>query len=325
MDIKKENILEIKNLSVNFYLYKKCVKAVQNLNLTVQKGEIFGLVGETGSGKSVTALSILRLISMPPGKIESGEILFKGSNLLKKNKTEMHRIRGKDISIIFQDPMTTLNPVFTIGDQIKTIIRVHQKVSKNEAVKKAMEVFRMVGLSDPAEILKKYPNELSGGMNQRVMIAMALSCNPSLLIADEPTTALDVTIQMQILHLIKNLRKKIDTSIILITHDLGIVSKMCEKVAVLYAGRIVEIGEVRSVFKNPKHPYTRGLLEAIPKLTISKKKLKAIQGSVPDMSKPFQGCMFSQRCPFVKEICRLENPKQIEFEKGHFVSCHLFC
>jgi ABC-type dipeptide/oligopeptide/nickel transport system ATPase component len=283
------NLLTIQNLSVRFYTYKSVVQAIGGLNLQIQKGETFGLVGESGCGKSVTAMSILRLIPIPPGKISAGQIWFEGENLLTKSENEMRRIRGKTISMIFQDPMTSLNPVFSVGDQIVTVIRIHQDVKRSEAIDRAVEMLITVGLSDPATLLKKYPHELSGGMAQRVMIAMALACRPSLLIADEPTTALDVTIQAQILSLMKRLKEDVNTSILLITHDLGVVAKMCQKVAVMYAGHVVEHGHLRHIYKNPKHPYTLGLLAATPKIGQTKKVHQSI-----------------------------------EVEPGHFVSCNLY-
>jgi len=318
------NLLEIRNLTVKFFTYKSVVQAIRGLNLQIQKGETLGLVGESGCGKSVTAMSILRLIPIPPGNISSGEIWFEGENLLTKSEDEMRRIRGKTISMIFQDPMTSLNPVFSVGDQIETVIRIHQKVKRSKALDRAIEMFTMVGLSDPAALLKKYPHELSGGMSQRVMIAMALSCRPRLLIADEPTTALDVTIQAQILTLMKQLKEEVNTSILLITHDLGVVAKICQKVAVMYAGDIVEYGQLRHIYKNPKHPYTKGLLAATPKIGSNKKRLETIEGSVPDLADPPQGCLFYPRCPFRKKECTIEVSKNVEVEPDHFVSCNLY-
>jgi len=318
------NLLEIKNLTVKFFTYKSVVQAIGGLNLQIQKGETLGLVGESGCGKSVTAMSILRLIPIPPGKISAGEIWFEGENLLTKSEDEMRRIRGKTISMIFQDPMTSLNPVFSVGDQIETVIRIHQDVRRSEAIDRAVEMLTTVGLSDPATLLKKYPHELSGGMAQRVMIAMALACRPSLLIADEPTTALDVTIQAQILSLMKKLKEDINTSILLITHDLGVVAKMCQKVAVMYAGQVVEHGHLQHIYKNPKHPYTQGLLAATPKIGKTKNRLETIEGNVPDLSDPPEGCFFHPRCLFRKNDCTLDVSRNIEIEKDHFVSCNLY-
>ena len=316
-------LLDIKDLIINFSVYKSVVKALQGVSLTMHKGETLGIVGESGCGKSVTASSILQLIPCPPGKIVSGEIWFEGKNILAQSENEMRNIRGKTISMIFQDPMTALNPVFTVGDQIVTVIRFHQQVGKKEARARAVDMLSLVGLSDPAATLKKYPREMSGGMSQRVMIAMALSCRPSLLIADEPTTALDVTVQAQILDLMKSLKKEIDTSILLITHDLGVIAKMCENVAVMYAGRIVEYGSLRHIFKNPGHPYTQGLLSSTLKLGEKKDRLEIIEGNVPNLSQLPPGCLFNPRCAQTKSICRHEIPNTVEIEKGHVVTCHL--
>ena len=318
------NLLEIKNLTVKFFTYKSVVQAIEGLNLQIQKGETLGLVGESGCGKSVTAMSILRLIPIPPGKISSGQIWFEGEDLLTKSEDEMRRIRGKTISMIFQDPMTSLNPVFSVGDQIETVIRIHQGVKRSEAIDRAVGMFTTVGLSDPAALLKKYPHELSGGMSQRVMIAMALACRPSLLIADEPTTALDVTIQAQILSLMKKLKEDINTSILLITHDLGVVAKMCQKVAVMYAGNVVEYGQLEHIYRNPRHPYTQGLLAATPKVGKTKNRLETIEGNVPDLSDPPEGCLFHPRCEFRTKECTLGVHQNVEVEPGHFVSCNLY-
>ncbi|MEK6195079.1 MAG: ABC transporter ATP-binding protein [Deltaproteobacteria bacterium] len=316
-------LLDIKDLIIHFSVYKSVVKALQGISLTMHKGETLGIVGESGCGKSVTASSILQLIPCPPGKIVSGEIWFEGENILAKSDDEMRKIRGKTISMIFQDPMTALNPVFTVGDQIVTVIRFHQHVGKKEARARAIDMLNLVGLSEPAATLKKYPHEMSGGMSQRVMIAMALSCRPSLLIADEPTTALDVTVQAQILDLMKDLKKEIDTSIMLITHDLGVIAKMCENVAVMYAGRIVEYGSLRHIFKNPGHPYTQGLLSSTLKLGEKKDRLEIIEGNVPDLSQLPPGCLFNPRCAQAKAICRRDIPGTVEIEKGHVMTCHL--
>ena len=321
---ENNNLLEVKNLTVNFHTYKSVVQAVKGLNLTLKKGETLGLVGESGCGKSVTSMSIMRLIPIPPGEISSGEILFQGEDLCVKTEDQMRRIRGKTISMIFQDPMTSLNPVFSVGTQITTVIRIHQNLTRTEALSRAVEMLRQVGLSDPGKLLKKYPHELSGGMSQRVMIAMALSCQPHLLIADEPTTALDVTIQAQILALMKELKDNIDTSILLITHDLGVVAKMCQKVAVMYAGQIVEFGLLRHIYKNPKHPYTQGLLAATPKIGKIKGRLETIEGNVPDLSNPPQGCLFHPRCQYRKSECTHSVSRDIEIEEGHTVSCNLY-
>ena len=318
------NLLEIKNLTVNFSIYKSVVQAIRGLNLQIRRGETLGLVGESGCGKSVTSMSILRLIPIPPGNISSGEIWFEGENLLTKSEDEMRRIRGKTISMIFQDPMTSLNPVFSVGDQIITVIRIHQGVKRSEAIGRARDMFTMVGLSDPATLLKKYPHELSGGMSQRVMIAMALSCRPSLLIADEPTTALDVTIQAQILELIESLKEKIRMSVIMITHDLGVIAETAQKVSVMYAGHVVEEAPVKDLFHAPLHPYTIGLLESLPRMDQKKgaqKRLRAIRGMVPDLLQMPAGCPFEPRCDWAKQRCREDLPKLRELKSGHWVSC----
>jgi len=318
------DFLQIEDLTINFHTYKSIVRVIEGFNLAMKKGETLGIVGESGCGKSVTALSIMGLVPSPPGEISSGEIWFQGENLLKKSEDQMRQLRGKRISMIFQDPMTSLNPVFTIGDQIVTIIRAHQQFSKPTAVSRAIEMLSKVGLPDPLTLLKKYPHELSGGMCQRVMIAMALACEPSLLIADEPTTALDVTIQAQILNLMNRLKSEENTSIILITHDLGVVAKMCDRVAVMYAGRIVEQGETRNILKIPKHPYTKGLLASTPVIGGSSGKLETIEGIVPDLSNPPDGCRFHPRCTYAKGACSAKVPRIVEIEKSHWVSCRLY-
>ncbi|TET12496.1 ABC transporter ATP-binding protein [Candidatus Aerophobetes bacterium] len=319
----KEMLLEIKELETHFFTYEGVVKALNKVDLTIYKGETLGLVGETGCGKSVTALSILRLVPAPPGKIVGGKVFFEGENLLEKEEKEMRKIRGSKISMIFQNPTSSLNPVFTVGNQVTTVTRTHQKGSKREAQKKATEMFELVRLPDPERTLWKYPHELSGGMQQRIMIAMALSCEPSLLIADEPTTALDVTIQAQVLNLIKKLKEETKTSILLITHNLGIVAKMCDRVVVMYAGEVVEEASLNKIFEAPKHPYTVGLLGAIPKLN-QKEKLEVIKGSVCSLIDPPQGCRFYPRCSSFTEICQKEKPARVKIEEDHFVSCHLY-
>jgi len=319
----EQPLLEIKNLKINFKTYQGTVQAVDIDHFSIGRGEYVGLVGETGCGKSVTTLAILRLLP-PSGRVVSGEILFKGEDLLKKSLKEMENIRGKQISIVFQNPSSSLNPVFTVGEQITRILMLHQNLKKEEAKRKAVKILSLVRLPNPYKILDRYPHELSGGMCQRVMIAMALSCNPDLLIADEPTTALDVTIQAQILKLMRELKDKIGASILLITHDLSVVAQLCDKVAVMYAGRIVEQGKVRDIFKNPLHPYTRGLLEAIPVVGKREKRLKGIEGFVPDMLNPPPGCRFHPRCPYATEICNVKSPDSFHVENGHYVSCFLY-
>ncbi len=316
-------LLEIKNLKVNFYTYQGVVYAVDIDRFSIDRKESVGLVGETGCGKTVTSLSILRLVPSP-GKVVSGEIIFKGEDLLKKSKRAMRDIIGKQISTIFQNPTSSLNPVFTVGEQVTRVIRLHQKVDKKEAERRAIEMFNLVRLPDPEKMLKSYPHELSGGMCQRVMIAMALSCNPYLLIADEPTTALDVTIEAQILKLMEELKEKIDASILLITHDLSIVAQLCDRVAVMYAGCVVEDGKVNDIFKDSRHPYTRGLLDAIPRPGMRERKLRGINGSVPDLLNPPPGCRFHPRCSHVMDVCREKRPQLTELTNKHFVSCFLY-
>lgn len=304
----KEAILKVENLNTCFYTNNQEIPAVQNLSFNVLKGETLGIVGESGSGKSVTSLSIMRLIPNPPGKIISGEIIFKGKNLLQLNDDEMRRIRGNRISMIFQEPMTSLNPVYTIGDQLSETIILHQKLPKKEAEIKALEMLNKVKIPVTKKTLKQYPHQLSGGTRQRVMIAMALSCMPELLIADEPTTALDVTIQAQILYLMKEMKEKIDTSVILITHNMGVIAEVADNVLVMYCGRAIEYSDVKTLFKNPKHPYTKGLLNSIPKIEGAKTKLYAIKGSVPMPNEIKEGCRFHTRCDFASSRCLIEEP-----------------
>ncbi|RCW48653.1 MULTISPECIES: ABC transporter ATP-binding protein [unclassified Halanaerobium] len=320
---ENEILLEVKNLKTSFFTYEGEVKALEDVSFVVNKGETLGLVGETGSGKSVTALSIMKLIPDPPGKILSGEINFNGENLIKKTEKEMQDIRGNQISMIFQDPMNSLNPVFDVGTQIKQVIKKHQRKSSRMAKKIALEMFKKVGLPDPEHIMGKYPHELSGGMQQRVMIATALSCHPQLLIADEPTTALDVTIQAQILKLIKNLRDEMSSSMLLITHDLGVVARVCDRVAVMYAGNIVEYAPVKKLFKNPSHPYTEGLLKAIPRRESRGEKLKIIKGKVPNLITPPSGCRFHPRCEYKMDVCSSTIPPRKYIDENHYVKCHL--
>lgn len=320
-------LLKIKGLKTYFFTDYGTVKAVDDIDLCVDEGESLGLVGESGCGKSVTALSILRLIPFPPGKIVQGEILFKGRDLLKLNDEEMRKVRGKDISMIFQEPMTSLNPVFTIGDQIAEAIKLHQKVSGYQAWAKAIEMLRVVAMPDPEKRVYEYPHQLSGGMRQRAMIAMALSCTPALLIADEPTTALDVTIQAQILELLANLKERYKLALLLITHDLGIVAEIADRVAVMYAGKIVEEAESIELYQNPLHPYTQGLLKSVPRLDKSKdksQKLDAIEGVVPDPYNMPKGCYFQPRCKFHLEKCIDMMPEFYSVNDGHKVRCFLF-
>jgi len=314
-------MLEIKDLRTAFHIREGVVPAVDGVSLYINKEETLAVVGESGCGKSVTALSVMRLIQSPPGRIERGEINFDGKNLLKLSEAEMRQIRGNDIGMIFQEPMTSLNPVYTIGDQISEAIVLHQKVGKTEARAKGIEMLRKVEIPEAAKRFDEYSHQLSGGMRQRVMIAMALSCNPKLLIADEPTTALDVTIQAQILDLMRGLRKTLGMSIMLITHDLGVVSSMADRVVVMYAGKVVEDSTVQNIFKRPMHPYTHGLLNSIPHLEAELETLHVISGSVPNMLYLPVGCRFEARCSFAQEKCRQEQPILTQLAPGHKASC----
>jgi oligopeptide/dipeptide ABC transporter ATP-binding protein len=367
-----EVVLEVRDLRTYFYTYAGIVKALDGVNLRIRQGETLGLVGETGCGKSVTALSVLRLVPDPPGKIVSGEVLFKGQDLLKMSDEEIRSIRGNKIAMIFQDPMTYINPVMTIGDQVAEVILLHQDLrkealqariemlreqleklppdqqrkmeseveelkrrmsnpprlssreAKKVALRKAVDLLRLVRMPYPEKVVGQYPHELSGGMRQRAIIAMALACGPSLLIADEATTSLDVTIQAQILALLNDLKNSLQTSIMIITHDMGIVAEMCDTVAVMYAGVVVEYADTKRLFKNPLHPYTRGLLRTIPSLTKEQNRLETIEGMVPNLIYPPEGCRFHPRCRDASEICRQERPQMISVEENHKVSCHLY-
>ncbi|HBU00525.1 MAG: Oligopeptide/dipeptide ABC transporter, ATPase subunit [Thermotoga petrophila] len=311
----------MENLKTYFYTEDGVVKAVDGVSFEVREGETLGIVGESGSGKSVTSLSIMRLLDQN-GKIVDGKIIFKGRNLLELSENEMRKIRGKEIAMIFQEPMVALNPVFTIGDQIMEAIILHQNVSEKEARKMAIDLLRKVGIPEPEKRVDEYPHQLSGGMRQRAMIAMALSCRPSLLIADEPTTALDVTIQAQILELMKELQKEYGMAIILITHDMGVVAEMSDKVAVMYAGKVVEYGDVKTIFTEPKHPYTYALLESIPRIDVEQERLKSIPGNVPDPLNFPPGCKFHPRCEFFeKGKCDVEEPELEDLDGNHKVRC----
>lgn len=316
-------LLEVKNLKTHFFRRKKVIPAVDGVDLKINKGETVALVGESGSGKSITSLSIMRLIPSPPGKIVDGEILLEGRDLVKVSEDEMCHIRGNDISMIFQEPMTSLNPVLTIGEQIVEVLIYHQKMSKKEATKKAIELLQLVGFSRAAEIIDDYPHRLSGGMRQRVMIAMAMSCNPKLLIADEPTTALDVTIQAQILDLMKEVSEKFDTSILIITHDLGVVSDVADRVLVMYCGQVVEEAAVEDLFDEPLHPYTIGLMDSIPPIDGDKDRLDSIVGNVPSPEHFPKGCRFAPRCPHAFERCLKEQPELKPTRDGRSVRCFL--
>lgn len=320
-----ERLLEVKNLRTEFKRDKSWVTAINKVSFYINKGEILGLVGESGCGKSVTSLSVMRLL--PPGtsKVSEGEVLFNGKNLLQVKEREMRSIRGHKVAMIFQEPMNSLNPCMRIKDQITESIRLHNDVSKEEAVKRAMDVLGSVGIPDPEMTLNSYPHQLSGGMCQRVMIAMAMSCEPDLLIADEPTTALDVTIQAQILELMEEIRKERNTGILMITHDLGVVAEMCTRVAVMYAGRIMEEAPVKELFADPKHPYTQGLIASVPKLGSNTTSLPSIPGSVPDLSIMPKGCKFAPRCKYAMDICREEEPKLLDMDETgqRRCRCHL--
>lgn len=315
------NLLKITNLKTSFFTDAGVVKAVDEVNLSIAESETLGLVGESGCGKSVTALSILRLVSSPPGRILEGKVEFNGRDLLELDEIGMRLIRGKAISMIFQEPMISLNPVFTIGSQIVEAIRAHEKISRAKARERMLWSLETVRIPAPRQRSRCYPHELSGGMRQRVMIAMAISCYPSLLIADEPTTALDVTIQAQILDLLKDLQDRLGMSILLITHDLGVIAEMADRVAVMYAGRIVESATVEKLFAEPQHPYTQGLLECLPHLEMDKVKLKVIDGQVPDLVNLPPGCAFQTRCRFREERCCQEFPSLREIDKDHTVAC----
>ena len=314
-----EHLLVIKDLSVRFQTMDADVHAVNGIDLAIDAGETLGLVGETGAGKTTTALAILNLIQSPPGKIESGQILFAGRNILEMTDDELLSIRGSTISMIFQDPMTALNPIFRVEDQIAEVIRNHEKKSKREAVEKAREMLELVGI--PAERGSDYPHQFSGGMKQRVVIAMALACSPKLLIADEPTTALDVTIQAQVLDMMTELKTKMDSSMLLITHDLGVVAETCDKVAIMYAGEIVEYGSLEDIFEHTAHPYTEGLFSSLPSLENDVHRLKPIQGLMPDPANLPDGCKFHPRCPYAVDQCRSGAPALREISPGHLCQC----
>jgi len=318
-------LLQVKDLKTYFYTDDGVVKAVDGIDFTIKKGETLGMVGESGCGKSVSALSILQLVQDPPGKIINGEIWFKGEDLLKKKSEKMRKIRGNDISMIFQEPMTSLNPVYTIGEQISEAIILHQKLNKEKALKKTVEMLRLVGIPSPEKSVHEYPHELSGGQRQRAMIAMALSCNPDLLIADEPTTALDVTIEAQILELIKKLKDEIGMAVLMITHDLGVIAEVSDYVVVVYTGKAVEYADVISIFKNPKHPYTIALQKSIPQLTDEPgRKLEVIKGNIPDpLALPY-GCKFHPRCKFAIDLCKNKEPELEKIGDNHIVRCWMY-
>jgi len=319
-------LLDIQGLKTYFFTRKGIVKAVDGVDLSLNEGETLGLVGESGCGKTVTALSIMRLISEPVGRITEGSINFEGRDLVKATESEMRTIRGNRISMIFQEPMTSLNPVLKVGDQISEVIRLHQEVSKKEGWDRSVEMLRLVGIPSPESRVDEYPHQMSGGMRQRVMIAMALSCHPKLMIADEPTTALDVTIQAQILDLIKRLKEQVGSAILLITHNLGVVAEVAQYVGVMYAGYIVEYADVVSLFKEPRHPYTVGLFQSIPKKrgTGKRERLQAIPGLVPELLELLRGCKFQDRCSRVFQRCGEEAPHLLKLKGNHQVRCWLY-
>ena len=311
--------MEIKNLAVHFHMEDGTVNALNGIDLELYNGETLGLVGETGAGKTTLAKSIMQLIPVPPGKIESGSILLQGEDMLQMHIDQIRAIRGKQISMIFQDPMSSLNPVMTVGDQIAEVIETHEKCSHSEALEKAGDMLETVGIT--RERAGDYPHQFSGGMKQRVIIAIALSCNPKILIADEPTTALDVTIQAQVLEMMRDLKEKYNTATLLITHDLGVVAQMCERVAIIYAGEIVELGNLHDIFKQTGHPYTEGLLGAIPKINVNERRLSPIEGLMPDPMEVRKGCAFAERCKYAEEKCKNTHPELKEITSGHKVRC----
>jgi len=323
----QELLLEVKNLEVHFFTYAGIAKAVDDVSFFMDCGEMLGVVGESGCGKTVMARSILRLIPDPPGRIVGGGIFFEGQNLLGLSEKEMQKVRGNQISMIFQEPMTSLNPVYTVGNQISEVIRLHQGLNKGDALDRCIEMLRMVGIPSPEMRVKDYPFQMSGGMRQRVMIAMALACRPKVILADEPSTALDVTIQAQILDLIRELQKELATSVVLITHDLGVIAETVQRVLVMYTGRVVEQASVEDLFNSPLHPYTEGLMRSIPSLDGKQNKyterLKEIPGIVPDLCHLPRGCSFSPRCPRVMDVCRQEGPPFFEVWPDHYVRCWL--
>ena len=323
MTDKSNNLLSIKNLSTHFFTEQGLVKAVQDVSFDIPGGKTLAVVGESGCGKSVTALSVMRLIPWPPGKIVAGTITFEGESLLDKNEAQMRSIRGNDIAMIFQEPMTSLNPVFTVGNQIVEAVKLHQNKSGSEARGIAVDMMRKVGIADPDRRVNEYPHQMSGGMRQRVMIAMALCCSPKLLIADEPTTALDVTIQAQILELLRDLQKQNNMSIMMITHDLGVVAENADDVVAMYASRVVETAAVGDLFANPKHPYTQGLLRSLPRLGEKKERLDVITGTVPNPVNFPSGCKFHPRCPIGKDNpkCQAEEPPLLEVSPGQCAAC----
>lgn len=321
IDLSKEKLIDVNDLATYFHTEEGTVKAVDGISFEIYPGETLGVVGESGCGKSVTSLSIMRLIESPPGQIENGEIMFNGKDLTQLSQKEMRKIRGNDISMIFQEPMTSLNPVYTVGDQIMEAILIHKDVNKKQARQQAIDMLTKVGIPLPEQRVDEYPHQLSGGMRQRVMIAMALSCDPQLLIADEPTTALDVTIQAQILELMNSLKSQFGMAIMMITHDLGVIAEVSDRVAVMYAGKIVEYADVKTLYGDPKHPYTWGLMHSIPHIEKDLDRLLAIPGNVPNPLNFPTGCKYNTRCQFATDKCRTDEPDIIEVEEGHHVAC----
>ncbi|MEH7308317.1 ABC transporter ATP-binding protein [Neobacillus drentensis] len=319
-----EKLLQIEKLETEFTKDKQKVKILHGVNLHINKGEVLGLVGESGSGKSITSLSIMKLFKGTSGEISSGKILFNGQDLTAKTEAEMRKVRGKQMAMIFQEPMTSLNPVMKMGEQLLEPIRLHLGLDEKKAKEYAISILKKVGIPRAEEIMKEFPHQLSGGMRQRIMIAIAISCNPQLLIADEPTTALDVTIQAQILDLMKQLQQKENMSVLLITHDLGVVAEMCDRVVVMYAGKVVEVADVYALFEDPKHPYTKGLIGSVPKLGQKVEKLVSIKGNVPNPANLPKGCKFAPRCNEVIPICYNEEPPETSFENGRSCSCWLY-
>ena len=318
----KDKFLEINNLHIHYVTQEGTVKAVNGVNIELNRGETLGLVGETGAGKTTTALGVLRLIPDPPGKIIDGEINFEGRDILLESEENMRKIRGKKVSMIFQDPMTSLNPVMTVGEQIAEVIEIHEDVTSKQAMEKAKEMLELVGIQGSR--FNDFPHQFSGGMQQRVVIAIALACNPELLIADEPTTALDVTIQAQVLEMMNNLKEEFNTAMLLITHDLGVVAEACDKVAIMYAGEIVEYADIENLFENTKHPYTLGLFGSIPNLEEDVDRLKPIKGLMPDPTELPSGCKFHPRCPHAAPICAEKHPEDYEVSPGHTVRCLIY-
>jgi len=321
--MNSEYLLQVKDLKTHFFTRRGVVKAVDGVSFNLKQGETLGLVGESGSGKSVTCFSIIRLVEKPAGRIIGGEVIFDGEDLLKKTEKEMINVRGKRISMILQDPMMSLNPLFTIGDQVSEPVIIHQKANKHSAWKKAMEMLKRVRIPAPEVRMKEYPHQMSGGMRQRISGAMVLSCQPSLLIADEPTTALDVTVQAQFLRLFKEIQQQFDLGMIVVTHDFGIVARVCDRVAVMYGGKIVETADVRELFNHPSHPYTTALMNSLPKMEERVEELYSIEGQPPELHNLPPGCSFAPRCPSRMEICLKEYPPQSQIKNGHSMSCWL--